>query len=229
MSETPGSPGSSTDATSRRRSTLIELAVLVVLSLLLVSGVKHFVVQVFYVPSTSMEPTLAVDDRILVEKWSQGPYDRGDVVVFDDPGGWLSEADTPVASNPFTRALELVGLYPTTGHLVKRVIAVGGDRVACCDPLGRVTVNGLALDEPYIPAGKPPSRIRFDSVVPADHYWLMGDNRDASADSRVHLGDPGGGMVPESDVVGRVWRIAWPPSRFGPVEVPAVFSEVPAP
>ena len=229
MSETPGRPGSPTDTAGGRGSTWIELVALVVLSLTVVTGVKHFVAQAFYVPSSSMEPALDVDDRILVEKLSSPPYARGEVVVFDDPGGWLRADEQRVPSNVLTRGMELVGLYPSTGHLVKRVIAVGGDRVACCDPLGRVTVNGQFVDEPYVPRGMPPSRIRFDSVVPPDHYWMMGDNRSDSADSRVHLGDPGGGMVPEDDIVGRVWRIVWPVSRFGPVDDREAFDEVPAP
>ena len=229
MSATPGRPGSPSDTAGTRGSTWLELVVLVVLSLAVVTGVKHFVAQAFYVPSSSMEPTLDVNDRILVEKLSSTPYERGDVVVFADPGGWLTGDDVRVPSNVLTQGLELVGLYPTTGHLVKRVVAVGGDRVACCDPLGRVTVNGQYVDEPYVVPGMPPSRVRFDSVVPPDHYWMLGDNRSDSADSRFHLGDPGGGMVPESDVVGRVWRIVWPVSRFGRVDAPDVFAEVPSP
>ena len=227
MSEAPGRPGPSSGTTSRRGSALIELVVLVVLSLAVVAGVKQFVVQAFYVPSSSMEPTLDIEDRILVQKWSGAPYARGEVVVFEDPGGWLPGDDARVPSNPVTRGLEIVGLYPTTGHLVKRIIGIGGDRVACCDLVGRMTINGDPLDEPYLASREPPSRLRFDVVVPDGKLWLMGDNRSASADSRVHLGDPGGGMVPESYVVGRVWRIVWPVSRWAGLERPPAFDEVP--
>ena len=158
-----------------------------------------------------MEPTLYgspqtddVDDRILVEKvsyWS-GDVHRGDVVVFEDSQGWLPEA-TSGASGPVQSALAAVGLWPTGGHLVKRVIGLPGDVVACCDDSGRVTVNGAALDEAdYLTAGTRPSLIRFRVTVPDDQLWMMGDNRQHSEDSRWHMQDAGHGFVPVDDVVG---------------------------
>ena len=96
------------------------------------------------------ERHLVQNDRILVQKvsyWGGGSPQRGDVVVFSDPGGWLDPAETQAPNNPVARVLELFGLYPTGGHLVKRVIGVGGDEVKCCDAQGRITVNGVPLNE----------------------------------------------------------------------------------
>jgi signal peptidase I len=165
-----------------------------------------------------MEPGLLVNDKILVQKvsyWFGEPH-RGDVVVFDDPGGWLGPGETYVARNPIQKGLELIGLFPTGGHLIKRVVGVGGDRVVCCDSGGRLTVNGSVLDEPYL-QGDPGVNgdQEFDVVVPDDHLWVMGDNRGNSADSRVHLGDPGGGFVAVGEVVGKAWLRVWPLNRMG--------------
>ena len=137
-----------------------ETILLLAIALLVSALVKTFLVQMFFVPSGSMIPLFAVDDRILVQKisyWS-GDVQRGDVVVFDDPGGrWLGTEGTPKPTT-MQRAFSAVGLYPSGGHLTKRVIAVGGDRVACCDGDGRVTVNGVPLSErEYLPKGTPPS------------------------------------------------------------------------
>ncbi len=93
---------------------------------------------------------------------------------------------------------------------VKRVVGMPGERVACCDGDGRITIDGVALDEPYLSAGESPSESPFDATVPEGHLWVMGDNRTASADSRAHLGDPGGGAVPLDHVVGRVVLVWWP-------------------
>jgi signal peptidase I len=121
-----------------------------------------------------------------------------------------------------------VGVIPPDGtDFVKRVIGVGGDRVACCDEAGRVTVNGVPLDEAsYLFPGDSPSDQSFDVIVPAGMLWLMGDHRSNSADSRAHLGDPGGGMVPESRVVGRVMNVLWPLNRISSVPVPDSFASV---
>ncbi len=209
-----------------------ETLLLLALALALATGIKVLLAQAFYIPSGSMEQTLRIDDRILVEKpsyWFGSPQ-RGDVVVFADPGGWLARSDTPKASNPVTRSLELVGLYPTGGHLVKRVIGVGGDEVTCCDALGRVTVNGTPLDEAgYLKPGRAPSLVEFDSLVPEGYLWMMGDNRPGSSDSRFHLGDPGGGMVPVDAVVGKVVTVIWPLGDLDVLHRPATFADVPAP
>ncbi len=206
-----------------------EVIVLLGLALVLAVLVKAFFVQAFFVPSGSMEPQFIQGDRILVEKVSYWDDDiqRGDVIVFDDPGGWLNAAESRPASGLFQRGLEAVGLYPTGGHLVKRVIGLGGDRVACCDKQGRVTVNGVALREgDYLQPGVEPSEQTFDQEVPEDALWVMGDNRLASGDSRVHLGDPGGGAVPEEDVVGKVWAIVWPLGRTEVLDRPEIFTDL---
>jgi signal peptidase I len=176
-----------------------------------------------------MEPGLLVNDKILVQKvsyWFGEPH-RGDVVVFDDPGGWLGPGETYVATNPVQKGLELIGLFPTGGHLIKRVVGVGGDRIVCCDPEGRISVNGTVLDEPYL-QGDPgvTGDQEFDVVVPADHLWVMGDNRGNSADSRVHLGDPGGGFVGVDEVVGKAWLRVWPLNRLGIIRDTDAFEAV---
>jgi signal peptidase I len=202
-----------------------EMILLLAIALGLAILLKSLFVQAFYIPSASMHNTLIENDRILVEKpsyWFDGP-ERGDIVVFDDPGGWLGAGET-AGGNPLTSAMEFVGLYPSGNHLVKRVIGVGGDHVVCCDARGRVTVNGRPLEESaYLPAGVAPSEQEFDVRVPPGHLWVMGDNRAQSADSRAHLGDPGGGFIPVQDVVGRVFVTVWPPDRAEFTDEPAVF------
>jgi signal peptidase I len=117
-----------------------------------------------------------------------------------------------------------VGLWPTGGHLVKRVIGVSGDTVACCDARNRVTVNGEALDESdYLAEGAQPSEVEFSEKVPDDRLWVMGDNRQSSEDSRAHIGEPGGGFVPVEDVVGKVLWVVWPADRRDLVERPETY------
>jgi len=207
-----------------------ESILLVVTALVMAVIVKGFFLQAFYIPSQSMEPGLLVNDKILVQKvsyWFGHPH-RGDVVVFDDPGGWLGANETFVATNPLQKGLELVGLFPTGGHLIKRVVGIGGDRVVCCDDTGRIMVNGTSLDEPYLMGGAGPTDgQKFDVRVPDGHLWVMGDNRGNSADSRVHLGDPGGGFVAEDEVVGKAWLRVWPLNRMGIMSDPDSFDAVP--
>ena len=221
MTSAPGDP-----ETKRRSIPLwAETIILLVLALVVSALVKTFLVQMFFVPSGSMNPLFVKDDRILVQKVSywEGDIKRGDVVVFADPGGrWLG----PVGSegNGIQKALARVGLYPAGGHLVKRVIAIGGDEVKCCDAKGRVTVNGVPLDEKdYIMAGEDPSDVKFDVTVPEGRLWVMGDNRANSEDSRYHQDLPGGGTIPESAVVGKVWAVVWPVNRFHVLQTPATF------
>jgi signal peptidase I len=216
--------------TRKRRSlpVWVETVALLVLALVVSAVVKTFFVQLFFVPSGSMRPLFVDDDRILVQKvsyWS-GDVQRGDVVVFDDPGGrWLGSEGAPRLSAP-QKALSELGLYPTGGHLVKRVIGVGGDHVVCCDKQGRITVNDVALSErSYIMPGASPSDRPFDVKVPKDRLWVMGDNRSNSEDSRFHQDLPGGGTVPENDVVGKVWAILWPFGRAHRLEEPATFED----
>ncbi len=205
------------DTEKRQLPVWQESILLVVTAMVMAVVVKAFFLQAFYIPSESMEPTMLVDDKILVEKVSYwaGEPDRGDIVVFDDPGGWLNASESRKATNPVQRGLEIIGLFPTGGHLIKRVIGVGGDEVKCCDGSGHITVNGTALDEPYLQDADATANQTFDVVVPEDHLWVMGDNRANSADSRMHLGDPGGGFIAEDAVVGKAWLRVWPLSRLG--------------
>ncbi len=207
-----------------------EMGLLLGIALVLAVVIKALFMQAFYIPSGSMNDTLVFNDRILVQKisyWGGGEPARGDIVVFSDPGGWLDDTADQQAANVLTKGLELVGLFPTGGHLVKRVIAVGGDTVQCCDKKGRVRVNGTPLEErDYLAPGTRPSLITFKQEVPEGYLWVMGDNRAESADSRVHLGDPGGGFVPVDDVVGKVFSVVWPLNHVKLVTRPDTFEAV---
>jgi len=207
-----------------------EMFLLLGIALVLAIVIKAFFTQAFYIPSASMNDTLVQNDRILVQKvsyWGGGGPQRGDIVVFSDPGGWLDASETQAPDSPVARALELFGLYPTGGHLVKRVIGVGGDEVKCCDDQGRITVNGVPLNEKsYLARGEKPSMINFDVKVEPGYVWVQGDNRSNSADSRVHLGDPGGGQVPVDDVVGKVFAVVWPLGHAKMLHTPATFDSV---
>lgn len=210
-----------------------ETILLLVVALGLAIVIKLLFVQAFYIPSPSMEPEFIKNDRILVEKpsyWGGGHPQRGDIIVFKDPGGWLDPSESGTADGGVAKVLEAIGLYPTGGHLVKRVIGVGGDHIVCCDDQGRLTVNGKALDEKsYLPKGTKPSLTRFDVTVPADHYWMMGDNRGNSYDSRGHMGGPGGGFVADDLVVGKVFSLVWPAGRAEIIHKPKTFEGVPDP
>ncbi|MEU8431668.1 signal peptidase I [Streptomyces sp. NPDC029216] len=193
------------------------LGVVCTVFLLLVS---NFVVQPFLIPSRSMEPTLQVGDRLLVNKLAYrfgAVPQRGDVVVFDGTGSFVRE---PARGNPVGDAVHgaasALGLAePSDTDFVKRVVGVGGDDVVCCDARGRIRVNGVAVDEPYLFPGDTPSKVPFRIVVPLGTLWVMGDHRSQSRDSRDHLGEPGGGMVPVEKVIGRADWIGWPVSRWG--------------
>jgi signal peptidase I len=181
---------------------------------LLVGLLRVLVVQTFVIPSGSMEPGLRVGDRVVVSRldYRFGPVRRGDVVIFDGDGVFAPAVSPSgsVLARIGTAIARALGSPVGETDYVKRVIGVAGDRVACCDAHGRVTVNGDALDEPYIYPGDSPSTVRFDQVVPAGSLWVLGDHRSSSADSRDHMGDPGGGMVPVDQVVGRVVAVWWP-------------------
>ncbi|MGW4384282.1 signal peptidase I [Kitasatospora sp. NPDC004531] len=219
-----------------RRSFLRELPVIVLVALVIAVVLKTFLVQVFVIPSGSMEPTLQVGDRVLVDKltpWFGSEPKRGEVVVFKDPGGWLENDHKPSADGSVLRhaksVFSAVGLLPSDDErdLIKRVIGVAGDTVECCDAQGRLSVNGTPLDEPYIAPGNVPSRITFKVTVPQGRLWVMGDHRDLSADSRYHMGNPGAGTVPVANVVGRAFVVAWPLPHFGQLGVPDSLSSLP--
>lgn len=218
----------------RRRQLPIwqELLLLLGVALVLAVVIKAFFMQAFYIPSGSMSDTLVINDRILVEKvsyWGGGEPERGDIVVFSDPDGWLDASEAQTATNPVTKVLEVFGLYPTGGHLVKRVIGVGGDEVRCCDKQGHIMVNGVPLHErAYLAPGEKPSLIKFDVKVPPGYLWVQGDNRSNSADSRVHLGDPGGGRVPVDTVVGKVFAVVWPWDHAEIMQRPKTFQALDA-
>ena len=213
-----------------------EVVVVVVLALVLALIIKTFLVQAFFIPSESMENTLLTGDRVLVSKLTPGLFDlhRGDIVVFKDPGGWLPPT-APVDEGPLRNGvrdtLTFVGLLPQDSgeHLIKRVIGLPGDHVQCCDAKGRVMVNGVPIDEPYLYPGNTPSDKTFDVTVPAGDLWVMGDHRSVSEDSRWHL-NLNNGMVPEKDVVGKAFVVVWPLGRAATLGVPdSVFARVPAP
>jgi signal peptidase I len=217
-----------------------ELIIVVIGAVVVSSLLRAFVGQMFIIPSQSMENTLLVGDRVVVEKLTK--FQRGDVVVFSDPGGWLEE--DPADPGPWDKALEFIGLptKSTPGHLIKRVIGLPGDTVVCCTAKGRITVNGYPLNETSYLYTDPdddrvnPSDIKFEVVVPKDRIFVMGDHRDLSADSRCHLADlsttQGKGQVafvPMSLVVGPAFAIAAPLDRAGRLRRPATFDNVPDP
>lgn len=190
-----------------------------------------FVVQPFLIPSGSMEPTLRVGDRVLVNKLAYrfgAEPERGDVVVFDGTGSFVREdLDANPVAAPARWAVASLGLAePPDTDFVKRVVGVGGDRVVCCDARGRLRVNGAAVDETYLHPGDTASGAPFDIVVPQGTLWMLGDHRSRSSDSRDHLGSPGGGMVPVERVIGRVDWLGWPPARTGGLEGTGAFDGV---
>ena len=220
------------ERSSSRRALLFvrDIAVIAVVAILLSTGIKTFLVRSFFIPSGSMENTLQIDDRILVNKLVPGLVDveRGDVVVFTDPGGWLPPSPAPVQS-PVGAALEFVGLAPSSSnnHLVKRVIGLPGDTVECCNELGQLLVNGVPIDESdYLAAGVTRASLTdFSVTVPEDSLWVLGDNRNNSKDSRYNVDTPSAGFVPLGNVEGRAFVTVWPVDRWTWLDnYPMVFS-----
>lgn len=237
-----------------------ESILLLVLAVIITLVIKSFFVQAFYIPSASMEPGLQggpgvrTDDRVLVEKpsyWGGGTPQRGDVVVFKDPGGWLDAEEDGGTPGGVSGLLARIGLFPTGGHLVKRVIGVAGDTIVCCDKQGRLKVNGKAIDESAY--ARPAARACNDSgqgqcygpmprtphwkagPVPKGFLFVMGDNRDNSADSSYHLCTTAetdcsqSPWVPVDDVVGKVVSLVWPLGRAHVIHRPADFAQIPKP
>ena len=190
-----------------------------VLFLLAVVVVRAFFVTPFGIPSSSMEQTLLVGDRMLVER-STSPQDlrRGDIIVFDASEAFNLEAPERGMVRTVLDAVESVFGKGQPTDYVKRIIGLPGDRVRCCTADGRLEINGVAVTEPYLAPGVKASGMTFDVIVPPGRFWVMGDNRVVSSDSRAHLGDPGGGMVPEGDIIGKVWVRYWPLGRLGTVD-----------
>jgi signal peptidase I len=235
----PGRTAGPARAQSRRRRRLswwAELIVLFVLALTIMLVIKTYVVQAFFIPSSSMENTLDIGDKVLVNKliYHFRSIERGDVIVFNGEGSW-DPPSAPQSSDPVVRlasefghaVVGLFGISPGVHDYIKRVIGVPGDHVACCDAQGRITVNGVPLSEKsYLYPGNAPSMTKFSITVPPGRLWVMGDHRNVSYDSRGHVGDPGGGTIPESQVVGRAFLILWPPSRFRVLPIPATFTKL---
>ncbi|MDP9392987.1 MAG: signal peptidase I, partial [Actinomycetota bacterium] len=218
--------------TRRRGSFLGELPVLVLVALVLSMLLKAFVVQAFYIPSGSMENTLRIGDRVLVNKlvYRVRDIDRGEIVVFNGLDSFTSEVQVAPATNPLARVARAFGSAlgvapPGEKDFIKRVVGIPGDRVRCCDAKGRVSVNGVPLHEPYLFPGDSPSETTFDVTVPAGRLWVMGDHRSHSADSRAHLGDPGGGTVPADKVIGRAFVVVWPFERAKGLRVPVTYEQ----
>lgn len=196
--------------------TLVTMAVALIIAVL----VKTFLIQPFYIPSASMNPTLLTDDKILVSKLSPGVFDlqRGDVIVFEDPDDWIpgDATENPTPRVRVMMLLSMVGLAPdpSQDHLVKRLIGTSGDHIVCEEQGGVLEVNGTPLEEPYINPQTPACQIAFDVTVPEGKVWVMGDNRYASADSAWHETQGDGGFVDESDITGRAEVIFWPASSW---------------
>lgn len=202
-------------AAARRHRWLLGPALL----LLAIVVVRAFLVTPFGIPSESMQDTLLIGDRILVSRTTT-PADlqRGDIIVFDASQAFHLRVPERGMVQTLVEAVEsLAGKGQPTDY-VKRIIGLPGDRVRCCASDGRLEVNGVAVSEPYVAPGQKPSVLAFDVRVPADRFWVMGDNRGSSSDSRAHLGDPGGGMVPGDDIIGKVWVRYWPLGRLGSVD-----------
>jgi signal peptidase I len=208
-----------TDKPRGRAAFWKELVILVGVAVLVATLVKAFLVQTFYIPSGSMEHTLDLNDRVLVNKLVYDFRDpaRGEIIVFAAPAEWRSRS--------------------TDEDFIKRVIGVGGDNVVCCDEQGRIMVNGKSLDEPYLHRNAdgvpdPASRDPFNVVVPQGRLWVMGDHRSESGDSREHYRNTGNielATIPVDSVVGRAFVLFWPPSRATWLTVPDTFNDIPPP
>ncbi|QUY60742.1 signal peptidase I [Gulosibacter molinativorax] len=217
---------------------LRDLLVIAALALVISMVVKTFLLRPFYIPSASMHDTLVEEDRVLVNLLVPKLFElhRGDIVVFEDPGGWMP-VTTPPPKDPITAVgdgiLEAVGLKPedSTNHLIKRIIGLPGDHIVCCNAYGQLVINDVPVQEPYVVFGDntAASGIEFDVTVPKDSIWVMGDNRYNSQDSRAHQDLPTGGFVPYSDIVGQAFAINWPANRMQFLDShPEVFTDVPS-
>lgn len=218
----------------KKGSLLRELPILIVTAVIASIIVKAFLFQAFYIPSGSMENTLKINDRVIVNKFGNfvGHIDRGDVVVFVDPGGWLPPAASSTSNDVvklLKKGLVSVGLLPDPADqaLIKRVIGVAGDHIVCCDAKNRLVINGKSIVEPYVAAGNSPSDMKFDVTVPKSSIWVMGDHRGASEDSRYHQDDPRKGMVPVSRIVGRAVAVVWPFDHIKTLPRPPALTKVP--
>jgi signal peptidase I len=247
---TPDAPASEPAAPAKKEKKHLpvwqETILLLGIALVLAIVIKALFIQAFYIPSESMEPGLVKNDRILVEKpsyWFGGGPERGDIVVFKDPGNWLSTEEAAGPTGVVAKTLSKVGLYPSGGHLVKRVIGVEGDVIKCCDDQGRISVNGKPLNEKeyaklggescYGPMVDHCAKDWEIGPIPPGQIFVMGDNRSNSADSSFHMCKPtdkdctANPYVPVDDVVGKVFVLLWPSSRFEIIHRPDTFADIP--
>jgi signal peptidase I len=241
----PGQPGQR-GRRRRKRSFWVEFPILIVVALTIALLVKTFVVQAFFIPSGSMQDTLKIGDKVLVNKlvYDVRPIRPGDIIVFDGAGSWTAPVPRPHSSNPLVEAYDvtlrpllssiggLLGGAPGQTDFVKRVIGVPGDHVACCNAQGLVTVNGVPLHEQdYLFPGNQPGDAplgetgHFSLTVPPGRLWVLGDHRAISDDSRGHAVDPGNGTIPENMVIGRAFAIVWPSSRWRILSIPTTFQQ----
>ncbi len=205
-----------------------ELVIIVVIALVASALLRAFVVQAFFVPSGSMLPEINLQDRILVSRI--GDVQRGEVVVFEDPGGWITPDEQAEPPGTIRKAFEFVGVLPASGHehLVKRIIGLPGDHVVCCDKDGLLTINGTAVDESdFIAPGKQEAdNTPFNVIVPKDSIFVLGDNRYVSGDSAKHIvsNDP---FIPMDMVTGRAFAVIWPSDHAHVLHIPDAYDDVP--
>ncbi|WP_017605421.1 signal peptidase I [Nocardiopsis alkaliphila] len=227
---------SKSQSSAKKGSFWKELPILIVIALVLAFVIRTWLMQAFYIPSTSMENTLLVGDRVLVNKvvYQIRDIERGEVIVFNGDGSWddpntvqIPEPTNPI-SGAFTWVQQQLGAAPSGKEYIKRVIGLPGDTVECCDEQNRVLVNGEPLDEEaYLYPGSIESHTEFGPIeVGEGQLWLMGDHRAISHDSRSNQNNPGGGTVPIDHVVGRAFVIIWPFDQAGSLSVPPAFEEV---
>ncbi|MSS85188.1 signal peptidase I [Actinomycetaceae bacterium WB03_NA08] len=216
-------------ATSRIGRGLMEVLIVLVLATVTSMVIRFFVLQVYSIPSSSMTTTLQVGDRIVVNRLPVlgKQIERGDVVVFSDDNHWLNNDGSPLGM--WQQVGQFMGIVPANGEdvLVKRVIGMGGDTVECCTDAGEITVNGVPITEDYLIEGARPADTEFSVVVPEGKVWVMGDNRQHSADSLYHFNNGGDAFVDESAVIGRVWGVAWPLNHWSSVGSRKTFDDVP--
>jgi len=213
---------------------LRDVAIILVAAIVISFLIKTFLIRSFYIPSESMEQTLLINDRIIVNELvpDMVPIQHGDIVVFQDPGGWLDPVPEP-EQNPvvafFDWILSVVGLTApdSNDHLVKRVIGLPGDHVVCCEG-GQLVINGERVDESeFLKVGtQPADNVKFDVVVPKDHIFVLGDNRYVSGDSSRHL-DGQDAFIPTDLVTGRAFAVIWPFDHRKILHIPDAYDDVP--
>jgi signal peptidase I len=224
----PTTPGTTDSVVHQTGRFIKEVVIIVVIALVASALLRAFVVQAFYVPSGSMLPAIQLQDRILVSRI--GDIERGEVVVFEDPGGWIPPSEQAAPPGPVRKALEFIGVLPASGHehLVKRVIGLPGDHVVCCDANGKLTINGAEVDESSFLAqgNKEADNVDFDVVVPKDHIFVLGDNRYVSGDSSRHL-EGQDAFIPTDLVTGRAFAVIWPIGHRQILHIPDAYDDVP--